>query len=162
MIDATQLCQQVIRPVLKDLGAWSAKAEALVFGTAAQESHCGQWLVQLGQGPARGIFQMEPATHDDIWNRFISQRPDLMRKLNRWRAQYGNGMGPDEMIFNLAYAAAMCRIHYLRVPAPIPDTLNGQAEYWKMYYNTPAGAGTVEEYKQNWREFAPQYFVGAV
>lgn len=159
MIDANQLLKEIIRPVLRDLGLGGGRAEALVLGTACQESKCGLWLVQLGNGPARGIYQMEPATHGDLWDRYLVHRPELAKKINRWRNQYGNGMGAEEMVGNLYYASAMCRIHYLRVPAPIPHDLKGQAEYWKRWYNTPAGAGTVEEYLSNWRQFAPAQWV---
>lgn len=155
MIDANQLLKEVIRPVLRDIGLGGVYAEAMVLGTACQESHCGLWLVQLGNGPARGIYQMEPATHDDIWDHFIQHRPELVTKVNRWRCQYGNGMGPGEMTYNLAYATIMCRLHYYRRPEPMPDTLQGQAQFWKSVYNTPLGAGTVEQYIDSWRQFAP-------
>ena len=157
MIDPNHLLKGIIRPVLQDLGLGGNPAEALVLGTACQESKCGLWLTQLANGPARGIFQMEPATHDDIWDRFLAHQPDLARKLNRWRCQYGNGMGPEEMVGNLYYAAAMCRIHYLRVSSPIPDTLYGQASYWKEFYNTPRGKGTEHEYVESWKQFGMSY-----
>ena len=155
MIDAEQLHQQVIRPVLSNLGLpGGVYAEAMVLGTACQESRCGLWLVQLNDGPARGIYQMEPATHDDLWCNFIMHRPDLIQKVNRWRIQAAQGMSADELTYNLAYATVMCRIHYYRVPAPLPDTLPGQAAYWKKYYNTELGAGTTKEYLDNWQKFA--------
>jgi len=159
VIDANHLLKEVIRPVLQDLRLGGEYAEALVLGTACQESRCGTWLVQLGGGPARGIYQMEPATHDDLWDRFIGGRVELMRRVNRWRTQYGNGMGADEMVGNLYYATAMCRVHYLRVPAPIPHDLPAQAAYWKRYYNSVLGAGTEQEYIESWRQFAPPMFV---
>lgn len=156
MIDALQLHKEIIRPVLRDLGLpGGVYAEALVLGTACQESQCGLWVVQLESGPAKGIYQMEPASHDDLWNNFIQHRPELVKKLNRWRCQYGNGMGAWELVGNLFYATAMCRIHYYRRPEPIPETLQGQAQFWKLAYNTPLGAGTVKEYITHWRQYAP-------
>jgi hypothetical protein len=47
----------------------------------------------------------------------------------------------------------MCRVHYLRCPGTIPAGLRAQAEYWKKYYNTPLGAGTVDGYVQAWEKF---------
>ena len=35
---------------------------------------------------------------------------------------------------------------------PIPDTVEGRAEYWKKYYNTSAGKGTVKGYLINMEE----------
>jgi hypothetical protein len=98
---------------------------------------------------------MEPATHEDLWNNFLAHRQDLAKKVNRFRVQWGNGMGADEMAGNLYYATAMCRVHYFRRPEAIPDTLQGQAALWKLAYNTPLGAGTEAEYIANWHQFAP-------
>ena len=67
MIDRHQLDRDIIEPVLSRLHAASPAARALLLGTAAQESAMGRYIRQLRGGPALGIFQMEPATHDDIW-----------------------------------------------------------------------------------------------
>lgn len=156
MIDPRHLLEHVIRPVLRDLGLWSVAAERLVLGTACQESACGRYLVQIG-GPAKGIFQMEPATHDDIWGNFLVYRDDLQVKILKWRTDSEVISSVNEMIGNLYYATAMCRVHYLRVPEPIPDDLHGQAQYWKKNYNSELGKGTVEEYMNNWNRFvSPQ------
>lgn len=148
-IDAKQLRQYVIRPACEGLDLYSLAAEELLLGTACQESQCGRYLHQLGKGPALGIFQMEPATHDDIWRNFLSGHDALESKV-----VYTNGSRADEMVWNLRYAAAMCRIHYYRVKEPLPaaSDLRGQAEYWKKHYNTLGGAGTVAEYMRNWVE----------
>ena len=61
MIDPLQFLDCVVALTLGELHMDSPAAQALVLGTAAQESRL-QYLVQLGNGPAREIFQMEPAT----------------------------------------------------------------------------------------------------
>lgn len=38
------------------------------------------------------------------------------------------------------------RLKYKLIPEPIPTTLHGRAKYWKQYYNSYLGAGTVEHY----------------
>jgi len=45
-----------------------------------------------------------------------------------------------------AVAVTFARLHYLRVAEAVPDDLRGQAGYWKRYYNTRLGKGTVEGY----------------
>jgi hypothetical protein len=154
MIDPIHLTKYVIRPVLKDLGLYSENAEKLVLGTACVESDCGRWLKQLGDGPALGIYQMEPATHDDIWENYLDGNRKLSSGAKFYIADYTPRLA-DEMISNLAYATAMCRVHYLRFADPIPDNLPGQAAYWKRYYNTPLGKGTVEDYITAWRRLVP-------
>lgn len=153
MIDPVQLLNHIIRPVLHDLDLWSPEAERLVLGTACKESECGRWLVQLGGGPALGVYQMEAATHADLWAHFIYGRDALRVKLNKICPE--PDPPPSQLVGNLFYATAMCRIHYLRAPGAIPADLPGQAAYWKRVYNTPLGAGTVDEYISAWRQFVP-------
>ena len=152
-ISVDHLRQLVIRPACEAIGLYSLAAEELLLGTACQESKCGTFLKQLGGGPALGIFQMEPRTHDDLWANFISHRAQFAGKLDQ--LMLGE---PDaaEMVWNLRYAAAMCRIHYYRVKGPLPAAgdLQAQAAYWKRFYNTPKGAGTEAEYIANWRRFS--------
>lgn len=153
-IDADQLRHHVVRPTLKRLGLWSKSAENLLMGTAAQESLLGQYLHQLGGGPAKGIFQMEPATHDDIWANYLRYKPDLAREIRRI-AGVLDGKNPpaDLMVGNLYYAAAMARVHYLRRPEVLPAADNpvDLGEYWKEHYNTYLGRGTVQEFVHNYR-----------
>jgi len=152
MIDSIQLLKFVIRPVLQNIGLWSIEAEQLVLGTACKESECGRWLKQLNNGPALGIYQMEPATHDDLWKNFSWVRKNE-EKLFEFVGHGSRWPEAKDMVGNLDYATAMCRVHYLRMPEPIPVGLRKQAEYWKKFYNTPLGAGKVDEYIQSWERF---------
>ena len=146
-LDPHQLRDLVIRPTLKRLDLWTDAAEELVLGIAIQESGL-HYLTQLGGGPARGLWQMEKITHDDIWENFLHSRIKLGLRI------LGPYVKPDHsrLVWDLAYACAMCRAHLLRCPGELPKAgdLNGQARYWKKFYNTPLGAGTVEEYITNW------------
>ncbi len=147
MIDREQFIDLIIEPTLEDLGLYSTAAVELVLGTALQESRL-TYIKQLGVGPALGVCQMEPRTHDDIWDNFLAYR----EKLKQLTSEIG---GPDavEMIWNLRYSVAMCRLHYRRVRFALPQAgdLKGQASYWKAHYNTDLGRGTTEEYISNWR-----------
>lgn len=163
MIEARHLVTEVIRPALKRLDAHSVAAEMLVLGTACQESRCGQYLKQLGDGPALGIFQMEPATHRDIWENFLAWKLKLKDKLYSLIPPAAQQAGPPDprlMTWNLQYAAAMCRLHYLRVKDPVPLAVEQQAQYWKTHYNTSQGAGTASEYISNWNRFAGGIYNG--
>ena len=153
-MDTKQLRTELIRPVLQKLDLWSKPAEDLLVGTACQESLCGKYIRQLGckgKVGAFGIFQMELATHKDIWDNYLKYKDTLARKIRSLKAF--NMSDADNLEYNLAYAVAMCRVHYLRVPKAIPTGIYGQAQYWKEYYNTKFGKGTIEEYQQNWNKF---------
>ena len=160
MIDKQQL-RSVIRETLEFLNLHSQAAEDLIMGTIAQESRLGTYLKQLGNGPALGIVQMEPATHKDIWINYLRYNQGLSQTL--WTLALNNGpftgtgTYPDvsQLQGNLYYAIAMCRIHYLRIKAPLPQAgdLNGYAAYWKKYYNTVHGRGTEAEFILNYNKY---------
>lgn len=151
MIDPKQLRSLVVVPVLESLGLHSEAAVDLLMGTCAQESQCGRYLKQLGNGPAMGIYQMEPATHRDLWENFLHHRPQLADKIAALAGR--KGPRPEEMIGNLNYATAMCRVHYFRRPEALPKTLEGQAGYWKKFWNTSLGKGTIQQYLDNWGKY---------
>lgn len=153
-IDPKQLREYVVRPVLRHLEErgeipHTLVAEQLLIGTAAQESAGGRYLHQLGGGPAVGIFQMEPATHEDIWQNYLSARPRLAASIEELNLPtFYPGCDAREMAGNLYYAAAMTRIFYRRIPSPLPvaGDINAIARYWKQYYNTRYGRGTAAEF----------------
>lgn len=153
MIDVKQLRDEVIRPVLKELGLHSDSAEQLLLGTVAQESKVGTYIKQLGKGPAVGIYQMEPATHDDIWKHYLSYKPELAAKVRSFLI--GDEPNASEMKGNLYYATAMARIHYSRKPGFLPkaDDVSGLAYYWKRFYNTNLGKGTEKEFRDNYNKY---------
>ena len=132
----------------------SDSALNLLVGTAAQESHYGTFLKQLEGGPAKGVFQMEPFTHDDIWHNFIAYKQPLKDMLFRV-CGLSEAPDPETLVWDLKYATVMARIHYYRRPEPLPawDDVNGLADYWKEHYNTHLGAGTVEEFVENYDRY---------
>ena len=152
---------EIVERVLKwldevDPGIYSTSAVELVVGTAAHESELGHSLKQVGGGPALGIYQMEPATHDDIWNSWLVHKPRLAVLVDDLGTNALSDDGNEQpaaldMVGNLWYATAMCRCHYRRVREPLPSAgdLHAQARYWKKHYNTPKGKGTVKDFIKN-------------
>jgi hypothetical protein len=140
----------ILRPTLNHIALPSEAAEQLLLGTALVESRLVHRR-QIGGGPARGFFQMEPATHDDIWNNFLEFRPGLAEKIKSLRSSPAAN-AHQELERNDKYACAMARAHYLRAPEVLPEVgdLEGMAGYWKQYYNTPLGAGSVSKYLATW------------
>jgi hypothetical protein len=139
-----EFLRSVVAPGLGPFPAIQA-ADALVLGTAMHESHL-KYTRQIG-GPALGYFQMEPATHLDIHKNFLAYNKPLKEQIMLFlRYSYKDVPPAEELVVSHKYAAAMCRAHYLRVKAPLPafDPL-ALAQYWKKYYNTALGKGTIEQ-----------------
>jgi hypothetical protein len=115
-------------------------AADLLMATAAVESRLGSYLHQV-DGPALGMFQVEPATLDDLWSNLMPAELAAVVAI----------MSPqpiaEQIAGNLVLAAAMARLFYWHVPVPLPpDTLAGLWAYYKTYWNTPAGKTTEAEF----------------
>lgn len=134
---------------------YSETAVELLMLTCAQETHLGKYLKQI-IGPARGIFQVEPNTETDIW-RTLTTKPQYhgIRILVSDLMFPREDTGITNMELNLAYQIAMARVYYYRIPSALPKNSAGQlAGYWKKYYNTKYGRGTVSEAVKNYFEYA--------
>jgi len=149
MLDEKQFKECIIIPTLQHLDPiipYSEAAVELLMGTAIVESGL-VYLRQLGRGPAVGVYQMEPATHDDIWEHYIAYR---YREVDEEKGLCDLLASSDaqDMVGNMNYATAMARIHYYRVSEPLPEAgdVEAMAHYWKTYYNTSAGKGTTLKY----------------
>jgi len=152
MLDIKQYTAEIVIPTLEHLALYSKAAENLIVGTAVQESHL-TYLRQVGGGPALGVCQMEPATHDDIWENYLSYRSELKNRVDRLLAPYKPKV--EQLVGNMPYAVAMTRVHYMRVPHALPSADDAEAlgQYWKAHYNTEQGAGTVAEFVLNYRKY---------
>lgn len=146
----------IVRPVLEFMSNdkrnfTGIAAERLIIGTMLTES-LGDYVDQITGpgdetlGPAVGFFQMEKATHDDIWVNWLHARPEIADKLYKLRAPWNTPF--EQMAGNVYYAVAMCRLKYYRAPEklPNPDDLEDIANYWKRWYNSHLGAGTIGQF----------------
>ena len=148
----------MIKPTLEKIGLYSEAATQLLLGTACVESKLGHYLKQIN-GPALGIYQIEPDTHKDVWENYLSYRNTLMHKV---LALTSNELGwqqkAPELVSNLAYQTAIARVIYYRAKAPLPDMddIDAMASYWKTYYNTALGKGTEEKFIESFKQLAPE------
>jgi len=142
--------KHLIECTLKELGFYSINAFKLINGTIAHESQYARYIKQV-RGPALGIVQMEPPTHDDIVESYLHFKPELAMKVLEITGS--NGFNSSQLEYNLKYAIAFCRLHYLRVPYPIPSDIMDIAKYWKEHYNTYKGKGTVEQFINHYKKY---------
>ena len=137
-LDLAQFKALIVRPVVSALGPGES-AVNLLTGTALVESGLA-YLVQMC-GPALGLFQMEPATHDDCWQTWLRYQNATAASLLQV-CGLSSPPGAGAMVSNLRYACAMARVKYLRAPAPLPPANDAAAlsAYHKQNYNTVLGA----------------------
>ena len=114
----------------------------------------------MGDGPARSFWQVEPATAVDTLAHYLVHRPSLMQKcaeaslvdLKHWQ-NYDELVWANILEKNIAAGIIHCRIKYWRVPKRMPNTIEGQADYWKKYYNTEGGAGDPEHFVESVKKY---------
>ena len=140
--DKNQFRSLILRVLTNvDPALCSDAAVNLLLGTAAQESGLGEYIRQLGGGPALGVFQMEPATFDWLRDKYSLKYPAALQ-----------GRMAEELEWDLFLSILTARLRYRVVPEALPSSSNtlALALYWKKHYNTPAGAGTVEQFEKNY------------
>jgi hypothetical protein len=154
---AINLLTTVIRPTLNAIQNESGtkvageNAEYMLLGTAIAETGDLNTRKQKN-GPALGLYQMEPFTHDDLWNNYLpifkpKLRDAVLKHFNITQMPKAQLMEGDD-----AYATIMARIRYLPATAiPSATDLNGQAQYWVQWYNR-GGKGTVADYLARWHK----------
>ena len=130
----------------------SDDAVQLVVATGIVESRY-EYIRQMGNGPARSFWQVEPATAVDNLVHYIKHRPGLLQTcsaassvdIKHWQ-NYDEKVWAEILEKNIAAGIVHCRLKYWRVPKKKPNTIEGQANYWKKYYNTEGGKGDPEHF----------------
>ena len=107
------------------------------MGTIAVESNLGYWPKQR-RGPALGIYQIEPATKDDVV-RYAKRAFPLL-------SIYLLAASEDALVYDLRYATIIARLKYWMVPEPLPRNRHDMANYWKKHYNTCEGKGQIKDF----------------
>lgn len=149
---------------------YAERVSRLLFGTAAQESefverrqHGRDGRPLPGDIGAFGLWQVEIATSVEDSLDALCARPAMLERVKAWLPADCREVLETRNARFIAWfmtvasgdplAVLFARLHYLfRTKDPIPQTVEDQAAYWKRWYNTIAGAGTVDEYLANWRQ----------
>lgn len=155
-MNTEQLLELIITPTHKYMGGnyQSDSADLLSLCTAAIESDCGYYIKQVN-GPALGIWQMEPATHEDILancNAIIKFGKIELEVLDL--STNGFSCTNDDLINSPKYACAMARLKYSMDSNPLPKVTGNRKEderdfydYYKRVYNTELGKSTFAKWQ---------------
>lgn len=153
MINVKQLRSSIkeILQVFSEGKYYSEDVVELLLMIAAHESKLGMYLEQV-KGPALGLYQMEPETHDDLLQNYVFYRDNLASALLPF--EQSNGLHSDQYKYDIRYATILARIHLYRDKEPLPskDDITGMAKYAKRVWNTELGKATVEDYEQAYRD----------
>lgn len=141
----------------------------ILLMVAAHESMGFKYNRQIG-GPALSFFQIEPATHRDLYINYLRYRPELLKLVL-------DGVPPQKLVEiaegikapvdswlvdDVVYAAKIARVVLYRVPDKLPKLKRDErgqmsesflidlANYCKTHYNTVKGKATAMEYYQDY------------
>lgn len=137
--------KDIVRRVVKALGGGEA-VYSIMIEISCAETLCGTYPDSHPNKWGVGLCQHDQINIDDIQLEGEQRHFDIVKK------EFGYDI-PTIQLKDLAKDPLLsficCRLSLKRIPEAIPDDLIGRAHYWKEYYNTTAGDGTVEHYLES-------------
>lgn len=134
MIHAQHFIDYVLEPTLKEIQMYSIDAMFLLYATAYTESRLTH-LKQLN-GPALGLFQVEPKTYLDV-KRYLNGRPEIEAKVLGCLERDSIPNSSMSLITDLRLGTIVARVKYWMHPSIIPDRRENAEMYgyYKHLYN---------------------------
>lgn len=134
---------ETILDVCNTLGFGSNNnAHILLSETAMAETAYGDTLDKHFSS-GYGIFQFDKIGFEDTRARTSQARKELIKK------KYNIDIDQVDIIalqWSPLLSCIFARLFYLLRPGAIPTDIIGRANYWKQYYNSELGKGTVSHY----------------
>jgi len=143
VINPKQLRDLITRTLKEIPHSYSEDAVELLMMIAAHESKLGTYLKQVN-GPALGIFQMEPDTHDDVWENGDSCEVNASYFGYVWECDATS----DRLEYDIRYQVFMARQKLFMISDPLPfrENIRAMGDYCKKYWNTKKGKARPECY----------------
>lgn len=126
----------------------------LLCETVAVETQFGTFKDSTPNGAGRGLAQIDKISFDDVQAR--AARADIDALKAAFDIDIKN-IEWDDLNFSPLLALVFARLHYKLRPGAIPLTMKGRAEYWKKFYNSLRGKGTVDQYIVSAHKFRDYY-----
>lgn len=152
-MNKSQLTELVIKPTLQKIpNGYSEEALMAVEMIIAHESQRGEYIKQTN-GPALGLIQMEPQTHNSTW-RFadtIWENALFMGIITEEQRDKKLHPKPERLLYDLAYNVFMARQMLFMKLEKLPKHPAGMSRYLKEHWNTIKGAATDYSYLEDWK-----------
>ncbi|MCB1677292.1 MAG: hypothetical protein KDI16_01250 [Halioglobus sp.] len=111
-VTAEHLRDQVIRPTLNYLGAWTPAGESFLLDAAIDAPDLGLFSARKD---GLGLFHITAAQHRDLWDRYLAFNPDMASRVRGLASQRAFLSDPDsELQTNLSYCTAIAWLLYQR------------------------------------------------
>ena len=163
-MDVFQFRSEIIRPTLTAIHLWSPAAEQLLLGTAVHESSGLRYVRQLPrikdgkqvQGPARGFYQIEPETAEEIIKRRMFGDKSILG--DRFRTVTMFGPGDDlnaRLVGDMIFGTVIARLKYWDAQAPLPlaGDMPAMARYWWLHYHGDVGPNKERDFLNSYERW---------
>lgn len=131
--------KSLVGRVIKEIPhGYSRETEICLLMCAAHESRLGTFLKQNKGGPALSPWQIEPKTHDTVWEFGDSCRSNAKLLNIEWSVA--------SLEYDLRYSIFIARQRLFMKSEPIPKTLSEIACYLKEHWNTVHGKAKSIDY----------------
>jgi hypothetical protein len=116
-VTVEHLRDQVIRPTLEYMGAWTPSCEAYLLDAAVNAPDLGLFSAR---NDGLGLFHITAAQHRDLWDRYLAFKPDLASRVRGLASQRAFLTDPDsELQTNLSYCTAIAWLLHQRSGAKV-------------------------------------------
>jgi len=158
----SQLENMIVKPTLNEIPKGFAEPAGLaVMMIIAHESKRGEYIHQLGNGPALGMIQMEPNTHDSVWTYGASVWDNALKLgiITKEQMRHSEHPPAERLLYDLRYNVFMARQRlFMKIP-PLPDLeglpqLNAMSDYLKQHWNSVLGAATDHSYSDDYMKWS--------
>lgn len=148
-MDKKQLTDLIMIPLLKQIpSGYTIKARIAVQMIIAHESERGEYIRQLGGGPAMGWIQMERTTYFSTWAHGDSIWRNAKKVGIINDKEYKKRIVPDvnRLLYDMRFNIFMCRQRLFMKPAALPEGLVDISIYLKKHWNTATGSASDNSY----------------
>ena len=119
-VTADHLRDQVIRPTLKYLGAWSPAMENFLLNAAVNAPDLGLFSAR---NEGLGLFHITASQHRDIWDRYLAFKPEIASRVRGLASQRAFLSDPDsELQTNLSYCTAIAWLLHQRANGTVAES----------------------------------------
>ena len=107
-VTAEHLRDQVIRPTLEYMNAWTPASEAFLLNVAISAPEVGLFC---NHKEGRGLYNITASQHRDLWDRYLAFNPELASRVRGLASQRAFLSDPDsELQTNLSYCTAIALV----------------------------------------------------
>ena len=133
--------------VVKYLGNGKNESVAdLLIETARAETMLGKAEDRTPLTGGVGLMQFDEIAFNDVKERAGKKWGDLVKE----KLKVDMNLVTYEMLLYSPFLSVLwARLKYKLIPEEVPSDIYERAKYWKKYYNTYKGKGTVEHYLRN-------------